>query len=174
MKRKFLLALAIIAACMLGVACYADWPLSPLPQDARATRIIVYKSARRLSLYSDSTLLRDYRVSLGPAPMGAKQVEGDNKTPEGRYVVDYRNPQSDYHLALHVSYPTPEQVESAKARGVSPGGLIMIHGAPNGKGLIGRLHRFSDWTAGCIALTDDEIEELWRVVPDGTPVEIYP
>jgi murein L,D-transpeptidase YafK len=96
------------------------------------------------------------------------------KTPEGLYSIDYRNPHSDYHLALHISYPAPDDVKRAAARGVSAGGDIMIHGLPNGRGWIGKLHRQKDWTAGCIALTDKEIEELWRITPDGTPVEIRP
>jgi murein L,D-transpeptidase YafK len=94
------------------------------------------------------------------------------KTPEGLYTIDYRNPKSDYHLALHVSYPGPEDVRRAASRGVSPGCDIMIHGLPNGFAALGALHRQKDWTAGCIALTDEEIEELWRITPDGVPIEI--
>jgi murein L,D-transpeptidase YafK len=104
--------------------------------------------------------------------LGAKQQEGDMKTPEGIYKIDSRNPQSDFHLALHVSYPSDDDKARAAERSVSAGSDIMIHGIRNGLGWIGAFHRLNDWTVGCIALTDEEIEELWRVTPDGTTVEI--
>ena len=96
------------------------------------------------------------------------------KTPEGIYKIDGRNPQSNFHLALHISYPSDEDDKRAAARGVSAGLDIMIHGIQNGRGWIGAFHRWNDWTAGCIAVTDEEIEELWRVTPDGTTIEIRP
>ena len=117
--------------------------------------------------------LKSYRIALGGQPIGPKQQEGDMKTPEGLYTIDYRNPHSDYHLSLHISYPGPEDVRRTDAQGVSPGGDIMIHGLPNGMRWLGMSHR-KDWTAGCIAVTDEEIEELWRIIPDGTPIEIRP
>jgi murein L,D-transpeptidase YafK len=122
----------------------------------------------------EGKLLKSYRVALGRNPIGPKQQEGDMKTPEGLYTIDYRNPTSDYHLSLHISYPSVEDVARAQARDVNAGFDIMIHGLPNGRGWIGAFHRRQDWTAGCIALTDAEIEELWRVTPDGTTVEIRP
>ena len=96
------------------------------------------------------------------------------KTPEGIYKIDGRNPQSSFHLALHISYPSDEDDKRAAAHGVPPGFDIMIHGIQNGRGWIGAFHRWNDWTAGCIAVTDEEIEELWRVTPDGTTIEIRP
>jgi len=111
---------------------------------------------------------------LGRNPIGAKQEEGDMKTPEGIYRIDSRNPKSDYHLALHVSYPSEEDTARATERGVNAGFDIMVHGIRNGGGWIGAFHRMDDWTAGCIAMTDEEIEELWRVTPDETPIEIRP
>jgi len=111
---------------------------------------------------------------LGRNPLGAKQKEGDMKTPEGIYKIDGRNTQSSFHLALHVSYPSDEDDKHAAARGASAGSDIMIHGIRNGHGWIGAFHRWNDWTAGCIAVTDEEIEELWRVTPDGTTIEICP
>ena len=96
------------------------------------------------------------------------------KTPEGLYAIDYRNSHSDFHLSLHISYPGPEDVRRAAVAGVPPGGDIMIHGLPNGMGWLGHAHQKKDWTAGCIAVTDEEIEELWRIVPDGTPIQIRP
>jgi murein L,D-transpeptidase YafK len=139
-----------------------------------ADRVVVHKAARVLELYAGATRLRAYPVSLGTEPRGAKQEEGDGRTPEGRYVLDFRKADSSFHRALHVSYPSPRDVAAARARGSSAGGLIMIHGLPNGMGYLGRLHLLHDWTLGCIAVTDPEIEEIWRVVPDGTPIEIRP
>src|SRR6267378_1981972 len=118
--------------------------------------------------------LKSYRVALGRNPIGAKEEEGDMKTPEGIYTIDWRNPESDYHLSLHVSYPSDEDIARATERGVNAGFDIMVHGITNGGGWIGAFHRLHDWTAGCIALTDEEIEELYRVTPDGTPIEIRP
>jgi murein L,D-transpeptidase YafK len=153
---------------------YAQWPRQPLPTDARADRVVVRKSARTLELYQRGQRLRVYAIALGRDPLGHKQQEGDGRTPEGRYVVDYRNPRSAYHKALHVSYPSATDAASALGRGVSPGGQIMLHGVRNGLGFVGRLHRIFDWTDGCIAVTDREIDEIWRSVADGTPIEIEP
>lgn len=115
-----------------------------------------------------------YAVALGRHPLGHKQREGDGRTPEGRYVLDSRKSDSAFHLALHVSYPSPADRALAQARGDDPGGLIMIHGLRNGLGFLGRTHRLLDWTQGCIAVTNREIEEIWRVIPDGTPITIEP
>ena len=145
-----------------------------LPNGITIDRILVRKSQRTLSVFLKGREVKTYRVALGAQPVGAKEQEGDMKTPEGLYTIDYRNPHSDYHLALHVSYPGPEDVRRAAARGVSPGCDIMIHGLPNGFGVLDALHHQKDWTAGCIALTDEEIEELWRITPDGVPIEILP
>jgi len=137
-------------------------------------RILVEKSERKLSILRGGKVLKTYRVALGRNPIGAKEEEGDNKTPEGIYTIDYRNPKSDYHLALHISYPSAEDTTRAAQRGVNAGFDIMIHGLPNGQGWMGAAHRQKDWTAGCIAVTDKEIDELYRVTPDGTTVEIRP
>jgi murein L,D-transpeptidase YafK len=145
-----------------------------LPAGTIIDRIAVEKSARKLSIFREGKHLKTYRVALGRNPIGSKQQEGDMKTPEGIYQIDYRNPQSDYHLALHISYPSTDDVARALERGVPAGFDIMIHGLPNGGGWIGAFHRRKDWTAGCIALTDEEIEELFRVTPDGTAIEIRP
>jgi len=134
----------------------------------------VRKSARRLELYQGATLIRSYPIALGRVPLGPKQQEGDGRTPEGHYVLDYRNPRSAYHKALHVSYPSAADTAAAQSRGVSAGSLIMVHGVRNGLGFVGRLHRIFDWTDGCIAVTDAEIDEIWRSVADGTPIEILP
>ena len=125
-------------------------------------------------MFRDGNQIKTYRIALGRNPLGAKQEEGDMKTPEGIYNIDGRNPQSSFHLALHISYPSDEDNKRAATHGVSAGSDIMIHGIQNGRGWIGAFHRWKDWTAGCIAVTDEEIEELWRVTPDGTTIEIHP
>jgi murein L,D-transpeptidase YafK len=175
MKSRGRIRLLISAALtVIGGVIYARWPREPLPADARADRVVVRKRARTLELYRGERLLRAYPIALGRDPLGHKQQEGDGRTPEGRYLLDYRNPRSSYHKALHVSYPSAADSASARSRGVSPGGQIMVHGVRNGLGFVGRLHRIFDWTDGCIAVTDQEIDEIWRSVADGTPIEIEP
>jgi murein L,D-transpeptidase YafK len=136
--------------------------------------MVVEKSAKRLSIFRDGKKIKSYRIALGLNPAGAKQEEGDMKTPEGIYQIDSRNAQSSFHLALHISYPSDEDNKRAASRGVFAGSDIMVHGIRNGHGWIGAFHRWKNWTAGCIAVTDEEIEELWRVTPDGTTIEIHP
>lgn len=155
-------------------ALWANWPLRPLPEGTVADRVVVRKSARRLDLYRGSDLLRSYPVSLGREPIGRKQQAGDGRTPEGEYQLDYRKSDSAFHRALHVSYPDESDSMSARARGVPAGGFIMIHGMRNRFGWIGRAHRMVDWTDGCVAVTNREIEEIWRVVPDGTRITLQP
>jgi murein L,D-transpeptidase YafK len=168
------LAVTLGAICALVFYFYAHHNWNPLPDRTAIDRIVVEKSARKLSIFRDGDRIKTYRIALGRSPVGAKQEEGDMKTPEGIYRIDSRNPQSNFHLALHVSYPSDEDNRRAAARGASAGFDIMIHGIQNGRGWIGAFHRWTDWTAGCIALTDEEIEELWRVTPDGTKIEIRP
>ena len=135
-----------------------------------------YAGVRRqaIEVYNQALKMEPDCVSVLVNRGLAKQEEGDMKTPEGIYKIDGRNPQSSFHLALHVSYPSAEDAKRAAAQGVSAGYDIMIHGIQNGHGWIGAFHRWKDWTAGCIAVTDEEIEELWRVTPDGTTIEIRP
>ena len=163
-----------IVVVLAAIAAYAHWPITPLPQGAKADRVVIVKHERSLSLMSGGDVLKNYSVSLGGNPVGAKTQEGDRKTPEGLYRIDYRKPDSAFHRALHVSYPSEKDKSHAASLGVNPGGLIMIHGIRNGLGMIGRWHRLVDWTNGCIAATDAEIEQIWSAVPDGTPVEIRP
>ena len=162
----------ILVAVLAAGAVYWSWPDIQLPPGIAAERLQIDKGAHRLVIFADGRAVKSYRISLGRVPEGAKEREGDGRTPEGVYIVDYRKADSDYHRALHISYPDPDDRQRAKGLGVSPGGAIMIHGLPNGLGWIGRFHRFYDWTQGCIAVTDEEMDELWRAVPDGTPVEI--
>ncbi len=140
----------------------------------RADRIVIVKAKRQLTLYFASAPVKTYKIALGRSPVGAKQCEGDKRTPEGTYRIDSRNPNSHYHRALHVSYPNATDMARAKKIGCNPGGDIMIHGITNGFGWLGAAHRRVDWTIGCIAVTDEEIEEIWAAVPNGTAVEIRP
>jgi murein L,D-transpeptidase YafK len=134
--------------------------------------ILVAKAARTMTLYGvDGSVTVIDHVQLGGDPVGPKHFEGDRRTPEGRFTIDYGNPNSAYHLALHISYPRASDTAYAAARGRSAGGLIMIHGQPN-DWPAGRVP--GDWTDGCIALSDEQIEALWEAVPDGTEIEIVP
>ena len=139
-----------------------------------ADKILIEKQERRLTLISMGKVLKTYKIALGGNPNGPKERQGDNKTPEGTYVIDSRNKDSRYHMSLHISYPNDRDKKRAKKLGVSPGGNIMIHGMKNGFSLIGDLHTEFDWTKGCIAVTDEEIEEIEKLVPNGTIVEIRP
>jgi len=149
----------------------------PLLGETSATavdRIVIEKANRTMKLMHEEDVVRSYRIALGPEAKGHKQCQGDNRTPEGRYIIDSRNSNSRYHRALHISYPNNADLLAAKKRGCDPGGAIMIHGLPNGYGWIGAAHTAFDWTQGCIAVTDEQIEEIWKLVPNGTPVEIRP
>ena len=174
MLKVLLFILVLFCLFALGILIGAHLNLHPLPSNSTADRVLVEKSIRRLTLLRDGTSLKAYRVALGRAPVGPKEQEGDQRTPEGLYRIDFHKEDSDYHRALHVSYPEQRDIDRAAASGVPPGSDIMIHGLPNGRGWIGAFHRRTDWTAGCIAVTDFEIEEIWRAVPDGTPIEIRP
>ena len=139
-----------------------------------ADKVLIEKKTRQLTLFSKGQEIKAYKVALGRNPDGIKEKEGDNKTPEGTYVIDSRNGKSGYHLSLHISYPNENDKKRAKELGMSPGGNIMIHGMKNGFGWVGRFHAWLDWTKGCIAVTDREIEEIEKLVPNGTTVEIKP
>ena len=145
--------------------------LSALPH---ADRIIIHKKERTMELMRAGQAIKTYKIALGGEPVGPKMRQGDHRTPEGVYVIDRRNAQSQFHRSLHISYPSASDRERARKVGVSPGGDIFIHGLPNGYGFIGSAHRVRDWTDGCIAVTDQEIEEVWTLVDNGTLVEIRP
>lgn len=136
--------------------------------------IVVRKAKREMQLLQVGKVIRTYRIALGRTPIGAKDREGDGKTPEGDYTISGRNPASKFHLALRISYPEPHDRERAARMQAPPGGDIMIHGLPNGRPDIGDAHLESDWTEGCIAVTNREIEEIWKLVPVGTPIRIEP
>ena len=139
-----------------------------------ADKILIEKKERRLTLLSRGEVLKTYKIALGGNPIGPKERQGDNKTPEGTYVIDSRNKDSGYHLSLHISYPNEKDKKRARELGVSPGGDIMIHGIKNGFSWVGDSHTEVDWTKGCIAVTDEEIEEIDKLAPNGTIVEIRP
>ena len=138
----------------------------------KADSVLILKKDHVLELLAGGKVIGTYKVALGRGGLAPKQQEGDGRTPEGHYVIDSRNAESHYHRALHVSYPNAADRQRAGRLGVSPGGPIMIHGLPNGMGLLGATHRLYDWTLGCVAVTDEEIDEIWDLVPVGTPVEI--
>jgi len=145
-----------------------------LLQTGPADKILIEKNERRLTLFSKNKVIKAYKIALGGNPDGPKERQGDMKTPEGTYFIDSRNKNSQYHLSLHISYPNEKDKKRARELGVSPGGDIMIHGIKNGMSWVGDAHTDSDWTKGCIAVTDEEIEEIEKLVPNGTVVEIRP
>jgi murein L,D-transpeptidase YafK len=167
MRTSSILKSVVILLLVLSTTSFAS-------ATTAADKILIEKNARRLTLYAKGHPVKMYKVSLGRNPKGPKEREGDNKTPEGIYTIDSRNINSGYHLALHISYPNETDEQRAKSQGVSPGGNIMIHGIKNGFGWFGRFHTSIDWTQGCIAVTDEEIEEIDKLVPNGTAVEIRP
>lgn len=173
-KRLILSLTFLMAAVVLARPAPAgDLRLASLP-GLKADHVIVEKRKRRLSLWSNGRLLRSYRVALGPTPRGHKRREGDGRTPEGIYILDWRNPNSQFYKSIHISYPGPNDLAHAASRGVDPGGLIMIHGLSPVKAPLGPDHARRDWTQGCIAVTNREIDEIWSLVEDGTPIVIRP
>ncbi len=160
----------LMAASMLSFMLFSSITWATLP---KADRVIVVKSKRILMLLRDGEILRTYRVALGKNPEGRKVMSGDKRTPEGRYTL-FKNSNSRFHLSLRVSYPNESDIENAVRLGVSPGGQIMIHGLPDDLSEFGKFHRYFDWTDGCIAVTNQEIEEIYQMVDDGTPIEIKP
>jgi murein L,D-transpeptidase YafK len=185
MKRLASLPLLLIAACAAPPVKQAETPSSqgpllareaarivPQPRFTTVDYLIVDKSERLMVAYAGGQPVKAWRgLQFGDAPQGHKQFEGDERTPEGRYVIEGRNPGSKFHLSLKVSYPNAADRAFARQYGRSPGGDIFLHGQPNGLP-VGRMP--GDWTDGCIAFSNDEIEELWRIVPDGTVIEIRP
>ena len=140
----------------------------------QADHVVVLKKERRLELLSQGKLIKTYKVALGSDPIGPKTRQGDHKTPEGSYILDSRNPHSKFYKSLHISYPSARDRAQANQGGFSPGGDVYVHGLPNGYRYIGAAHLLRDWTDGCIAVTDEEMDEIWKAVPDGTQIEIRP
>jgi murein L,D-transpeptidase YafK len=163
-----------LSSLLIAVTVYYFLPEQKLPPTIKIDHLIVYKSKRELQAYSANKLIKTYRIALGKNPLGAKECEGDKKTPEGIYFINAKNPHSDYHKNLGISYPNKQDTENAKKIGKPTGGDIKIHALKNGRGCIGKFQRWYDWTAGCIALTNEELDELFDAVDTGTPIEIKP
>jgi murein L,D-transpeptidase YafK len=172
MLKKNILFICFVA--LIGVTYLFPGPGKALATQVKADKVIVIKSKRILMLMRDGEILKAYKIALGKQPKGHKINAGDKRTPEGNYILDSRKPDSKFHKSIHVSYPNESDILNAKKRGVSPGGAIMIHGLPDKLEDIGKSHRTWDWTDGCIAVTNTEIEEIWQLVPDKTPIEIKP
>ena len=139
-----------------------------------ADLVVVVKSQSRLYLQKNGTTIASYHAALGGNPRGHKQEEGDERTPEGRYVLDYKKPDSAFHKSIHISYPNQADRIRSRARGVDPGGQIMIHGQKNGFGWLSWITQRFDWTDGCIAVSNRAMDEIWDAVTIGTPIEIKP
>jgi murein L,D-transpeptidase YafK len=169
-----------LAGAPLPASTVARRELTPLesamsrPRTYSADSIVLDKSERRLTMFHQGREVRVYDVALGKNPVGPKTRRGDGRTPEGLYFIEGRNPESKYHLSLRISYPAAKDQENAARRRVSPGGDIMIHGLPTAFSNVGALHRQQDWTEGCVAVTNEEIEEIWRAVPNGARILIRP
>jgi murein L,D-transpeptidase YafK len=171
---RLALVLVVGGATAVAITSTSGTPHPPQMRTAseQAHEVLVIKSTRELHLLRNGATIAQYPISLGASPTGHKAQEGDERTPEGRYSIDWRNANSIAHLSLHISYPNSKDQAAASARGVSAGGNIMIHGLPNGWGWLGRLHLVQDWTDGCIALTNAQMQDIWARVPNGTPITI--
>ena len=159
-----------VVLALLSGPTWAQVTSKPLHAD----RVVVLKKERTLQLLSQGRVVKAYRVALGGDPVGPKACQGDHQTPEGIYVLDSRNVHSQFYRSIHISYPSVRDRAAARARGVPPGGDVFVHGLPKGYGWVGSSHRLKDWTDGCIAVTNEEIDEIWAAVEDGTPIEIRP
>jgi murein L,D-transpeptidase YafK len=168
-------AAILLAAGLLALGGCATRPPEPPPL-VSADQVVVKKSEHKMQLLKAGHVVREYRVNLGDNPQGHKQQQGDERTPEGEYVLDWRNPRSLYYKSIHVSYPNAEDRFAAQARGVDPGGMVMIHGRPNYIDSPRILAEYDnrDWTNGCIAVKNAEMDEIWTAVRDGTPIRILP
>jgi murein L,D-transpeptidase YafK len=172
-KRHVLIAVSFVSAFFVSAGItFLRAPGTSLHDSLMADSIVVEKSAHRMSLFKDGQLVRTYRVALGRGGLEPKSRQGDARTPEGSYFIDRHNSHSCCHLALHISYPSAADVAAARARGVKAGSDIEIHGLKRGLSWLGRYHQIADWTHGCIAVADNEMDEIWRAVPDGTPIVI--
>jgi murein L,D-transpeptidase YafK len=165
---------ATIALLLFAFLLCAIPPAAQTPVPIKADSILILKKDHVMELLAGGKVIRTYKVALGRGGLVAKEREGDGRTPEGHYIIDEKNAASHYHKALHISYPSAEDRKRAEKMGVSPGGAVMIHGLPNNVSWLGASHRLYDWTLGCVAVTDAEIDEIWNIVPIGTPVEIRP
>ena len=161
----------------VGLLCVSGCATKPPPEPSFADQVVVKKNDRLLQLLKDGHVFREYRINLGDSPRGHKIQEGDERTPEGDYVLDWRNPNSRFYKSMHISYPNQSDRAFARAIGVKPGGMIMIHGRPNWlspSDPLAKDYDELDWTDGCIAVKNHEMEEIWQKVQNGTPISILP
>ncbi|OJW51024.1 MAG: hypothetical protein BGO67_11860 [Alphaproteobacteria bacterium 41-28] len=166
--------MAIVHLALISIWLFLfEGKAAPLPS-LKVDKVVVHKSKRTLTLVSQGKVTKSYKIALGGSPVGHKQQMGDNKTPEGGYVLDWRNLKSAYYKSFHISYPNQEDRIEARQKGVSPGGDIFLHGLPKSFSFLGKFHHLYDWTLGCIAVSNDEIDEILELVRDGTPIEIWP
>ena len=170
-SRVSVLMIALLALTVLSLQAQSATDPA-LPASAMADKVLVLKGQRKLLLMKDGEVLKAYSVSLGGNPVGPKTRRGDRRTPEGQYVLDWHNPNSQYHRSIHISYPNTEDMARARRLGVPPGADLFIHGEPNDYD--GPDQHLGDWTNGCVALTNTDMDEIWRAVLDGTPIEIKP
>jgi len=170
-KRKLLWFSSILA---LAWVCVDATSRIAAQSTTRVDRIVIEKNKRTLTLMDGAKIVKTYKVALGGQPVGAKDRQGDHKTPEGIYCVDAKNPNSQFYKALHLSYPNQADRANARKLSVSPGGDVEIHGLGSKWGWLGPKHRLTDWTDGCVALTNEEISEIYPLVKVGTPVDIRP
>ncbi len=169
-----LVATALVAGKSMGKMMSEAASLKELAADLQFDRLVVDKAEHRLTAYAGDEAVRVYCIALGPNPVGHKERQGDGKTPEGVYFVDGKNPNSKFYKNLGVSYPNETDRAKAAELGADPGGDIKIHGLPPGQEHLGKTHWMQDWTAGCIAVSNEEIDELYAHTPVGTPIEIRP
>ncbi|MDY6827865.1 MAG: L,D-transpeptidase family protein [Pseudomonadota bacterium] len=167
MRMSTVTAAALVVSLNVGTAV-AEGRAAPVDY------VLVEKTARKLVLIRSGKRVREYRIALGDAPAGHKQREGDERTPEGTYLLDWRNAESQYYKSIHVSYPNADDVAAAETRGEAPGGMIMIHGEPNEPRYPRWYYQSQDWTDGCIAVTNEAMDEIWLAVRDNTPIHIHP
>lgn len=164
----------LLLALVFGLCLYYFFPEAALKEGTKIDQLVVYKSKHELVIFSKGEKVKTYSISLGKEPIGAKEFEGDNKTPEGTYQISSKNLHSAYHKNLGISYPNEADKSQARKHEKLAGGDIKIHGLPNGVGFIYKFHRWYDWTQGCIAITNVEMDELFDAVDVGTPIEIKP
>jgi len=163
---RILTTTILLAILAPGVSLADEFPT--------ADEVLIVKSDRELHLLNDGKIFRTFKIALGMSPEGDKSMEGDFKTPEGRYLLDMRNPNSDFFLSIHISYPNADDRREARLKGADPGGAIMIHGQPNAPTYTETYYRTQDWTNGCIAVSNSDMIDIWLMTPDNTPVEILP
>jgi murein L,D-transpeptidase YafK len=175
MVMRLIPTLLLVAVLLAGLGSLRPAAAQlPRTERVKADLVVVHKKERILELLRDGRVIESFPIALGPNPVGPKRKEGDGRTPEGVYTLDWRTAYSQYYRAMHISYPRDDDLTHAVRWGVPPGGLIMLHGLPNGVPAARVGHPWSDWTNGCIAVTNEEMDRIWSMVDDGTTIIIYP